>query len=212
MMQDYQKKLKKYYKMKERQARSPKRNYIQDEKSKKTYFDKLFFRIFLSAITLFAIVGFDKYLIKENYIKEEICSQMNILKFASFFNGIFGEGLFIPSPSDVPAVSASLYENVEYIDGVNHITSDSFDGVANMMPGVVVKIIKQHGLYEITVKGIDGREYCYGNLESIDYRLYSYVADEAFVGKAKFSEGKYNFILTIKEKGKFFNFYDLCQD
>lgn len=212
MMQDYQKRLKKYYKMKERQSRIPKKSYEKEEKTKNTYFDKLFIRIFLSALALFAIIGIDKYFIRGDNLKQEVSSQMNILKFASFFNGIFGEGLFIPSPSEIPVISSSIFEAVKYENGVNFITSDSFEGVTNVMPGVVVKIIKQNGLYEITIKGIDDREYRYGNLESIDYNIYSYVAEGAILGKSKFELGKYQFTLTIKEKNKLLNFYDLCEN
>ena len=212
-MQDYQKRLKKYYQIKEKQQKR-RIDYRTTQKAKRTYFDKLFLRIFLGALLLLTVVGFDRFIFSDSrYIQNRLSEHMNVLKFASIFNGVFGDGLFIPSPADIPAVSTSLYSQVSYENNQNIIQDDSFSGVYNAVPGVVVRISKNNEKkYTITIKGIDDRTYHYGNLTSIDFSIYSYVAEKVIIGKASQAGDSYLFTLIIEEKGKPLSFYEICED
>ena len=81
------------------------------------------------------------------------------------------------------------------------------------MTGVVVRIAKdEQRKYSITIKGYDNREYEYRNLESIDFGLYSFVPEEAIIGRASKSGETYTFALIIRESGKPVDFYAICED
>ncbi|NLZ84342.1 MAG: hypothetical protein GX919_01320, partial [Acholeplasmataceae bacterium] len=95
-MENYQKKLRDYYRMKEKLSRKKEVSPQKAQKTKQTYFDKLYLRMFLSALLLLSLVSLGRVGLSDT-IRTEINGNMNILKFASLFNGIFGD-VFIPTP------------------------------------------------------------------------------------------------------------------
>lgn len=210
-MENYQKKLRDYYRMKEKLSRKKEVSPQKAQKTKQTYFDKLYLRMFLSALLLLSLVSLGRVGLSDT-IRTEINGNMNILKFASLFNGIFGD-VFIPTPDDLPVVSSTLYESVKYQDGINYVENTGFEGVYSAMTGVVVRIAKdEQRKYSVTIKGYDNREYEYRNLESIDFGLYSFVPEEAIIGRASKSGETYTFALIIRESGKPVDFYAICED
>jgi hypothetical protein len=210
-MENYQKKLREYYRRKAKKDRKREINPEKAQKTKQTYFDKLYLRMFLSALLLLGFISMGRAGLSTP-IREELNDNMNILKFVAFFNGIFGD-TFIPTPDDIPVVSSTLYESVKYQDGINYVENTSFDGVYTAMTGVVVKIVKDDsGKYQITIKGYDDREYEYRDLESVDFSIYSFVPENAIIGKAGKVGEVYTFALIIRERGKPVDFYAICED
>lgn len=149
---------------------------FKNESSRRTYFDRLFARIFLSSILLLLL------LIGANYLNFDARSKLNdhgnLAKVSSYFLGLF-------NPELVETVaSTSIYDTINYVDGVNKISNQesNFQGVQVFSSGTVVKISKVDERYSVTIKGIDGYEYTYRNLESIDCLMYQYVASEKIIG------------------------------
>lgn len=171
------------------------------EKAKHSYFDKLFFRIFLSSFVLLAVILFSKYTKLD--LKESVLNHANIVKITDKLVGKFKDSTV------VPAANLTLYETIEYIDGVNIITNENYNGVNNFESGIIVKIKKTNGLYNVTIKGKDDILYTYIGLESIDHYLYKYLETNEIIGAAPYKNGKYQFKIKISKGNKHFSLYEI---
>ncbi len=177
----------------------------KEPKDKRTYIDDLFLRIFLSSLILLAFCSLDRFLPRFSLTKY-LNTNINIVKFAKIFSGT---PLEIVSEDDLITVyEPDIYDQVEYVDGINYVTNETYAGVGNLVTGYVVKIMKVNNRYTIVIKGVDDLEYTYGNLESIDISLYAYVEAKETIGKALFEDGKYHFELVIDKNGEKLDFYD----
>lgn len=165
---------------------------LNKRKDKKTYFDKLYIRIFLSSLLLLILIG-GKNLLKLNII-DNINNNMNILPILNLFTNMNDFNI-----NDLPVDLITNYENIEYSKGINYITNESFNGVATACSGIVVKIVKHNHLYEVTIKTEDDLEYIYRGLASVDVSLYSYVVVNNTIGTASFNNQKYTFNIEIKD-------------
>lgn len=185
--------------------RSIRRQSNNKVKDKKTYIDNLFFRIFLSSLILLAFCLVDEFIPKfsmTKYLKNNI----NIVKIAKIFNDTPLE--IIDKNKLVEVYEQDIYDSVNYADGVNYVTNNTYSGVNNLVSGYVVKITKVNNRYTVVVKGVDDCEYSYKNLESIDVSLYSYVDANEIIGKSIYSDGKYHFELIIEKNHERISFYD----
>lgn len=167
-----------------------------------TYFDKLYIRIFLSSLLLLVFIGC-KNLFNFNIINN-LNNNMNIFPLLNLFTNMDDFQI-----NDLPVDLITNYENIEYSNGINYITNESFNGVASASTGIVVKIIKQNNLYEVTIKSEDGLEYTYRGLSSIDVSLYSYVLVNNPIGTAYFNNQMYNFSLEIKDDNTVYSLLSL---
>ena len=79
---------------------------------------------------------------------------------------------------------------------------NDYQGVENFKAGVVVKIMRREGMYEVTVKGIDGYEYVYDNLETIDVNMYKFVKSGEIIGLPGSKNGKNFFRFYVYSKGR----------
>ena len=165
---------------------------LNKRKDKKTYFDKLYIRIFLSSLLLLILIG-GKNLLKLSII-DNINNNMNILPILNLFTNMNDFNI-----NDLPVDLITNYENIEYSKGINYITNESFNGVATACSGIVVKIVKHNHLYEVTIKTEDDLEYIYRGLASVDVYLYSYVVVNNTIGTASFNNQKYTFNIEIKD-------------
>ncbi len=176
------------------------------KKRKLNYIDKLFLRIFLSSLLILTLILFDySKIFKDN---------LNFLKIAKIFNGNFGN--FMTLKIEEHAYASTTYDEVFYdpITKVNTVYNYGFDGITNLENGIVTKIYhKQNGYYDITIKGYDGYNYTYYDLESIDFRIYSFVSNEAIIGAASYDEKMkcYSFKLTIEKEGVYYDYYQNAQ-
>lgn len=175
------------------------------KKKKLNYIDKLFIRIFLSSLILLTLISIEKtkfsFLYKDNF---------NFLKLVKIFNGNFGS--FISSNIDDTVYNMNTYDEVFYDNntGLNTVYNYSFDGVYNLENGIVTKIVKNSSnLYDITIKGYDGYNYTYYNLETIDYHIYNYVGNNDIIGLSKYDDTSscFSFLLKIEKEGVSYDYY-----
>ena len=189
--------------------RKKEKNNIDGVKKRKlSYIDKLFLRIFLSSILILTLIIIDHT--KINKSTKIFKDNLNFLKIANIFNGNFGN--FITPKIDEHAYVSNTYDEVFYDPEtrVNTVYNYGFDGITNLENGIVTKIYhKQNGYYDITIKGYDGYNYTYCDLESIDYRIYSFVSNEAIIGVAPYDKNlkSYSFKLTIEKEGVYYDYY-----
>lgn len=188
-------------------------NLTDDVKKKKlSYIDKLFIRIFLSSLVVLILISLD-------YLKINITSlykdNLNFLKLANVFNGNFGN--FISSDIDKNVYSINTYDEVLYDkeNNVNIVYNYGFDGIYNLENGIVTKIIRNNkGLYEVTIKGYDGYNYTYIDIENIDYHIYSYIGSNDIIGLSKYDSNLnyFTFKLKIEKGGVYYDYYANAQD
>lgn len=185
----------------------------QLKKKKLNYIDKLFIRIFLSSILILSLVTIDR--LKNNHISLLFNDNINFLKIAKIFNGDFGN--FVNSKFDEHVYSVNIYDEVLYDKKteLNLVYNYSFDGVYNLENGIVTKIKrKDNGYYDITIKGYDGFNYTYCDLESIDFHIYNYVSNEAIIGVAPYDEKTkcYVFKVIIEKEGVKYDYYQNAEN
>lgn len=202
---DYSKRIKAYYKNKERKAKIQE---YEQKKESKTFFDRLFLRIFLSSLLMLCIVGGERLLSMTKIdfkINHFLTNNINFIKFAKFFNG--GVFSIIPDDEIIDVYEENVYDFVEYEGGVNIVKNETFAGAVNLVSGYVTRIVKNETGYHITIKGVDGLEYEYLELESIDFHIYEYVKAGEVIGKARFDD-VYQFKLIISENDEVYSFYE----
>lgn len=185
-------------------------------KQKYSFIDKLFIRIFLSSILLLTVFGIDKIYLKKDQkplLETSLTTNLNFLKMAELFNGLFGT--FIPIDNDITVYQSQVYDRVEYDSNFNTVYNYTFEGVNVLTSGVVTKISKNADkTYNVTIKGSDDFDYIYYNLESIDYSIYNYVQANDILGKARYNESSnsYTFGLQIYHEGVYYDFYEQAED
>lgn len=203
-MENYHKQLKKYHSFKKKQSkihRIKKRKSFKNE-NKKTYFDKLYIRIFLSSILLFLLIS-AKNIFKLDLVNH-LNSNINVIPILNLFTNIYEF-----NHKDLEVNLTTNYENINYLEGVNYITNESFNGVSSAATGIVIKINKIDDLYYVTIKSENNLEYTYGGLSSIDVSLYSYVVVNNIIGSAQTINNHYTFTIEIKDKDNVYSLLTL---
>ena len=191
-----------------------KKNYVPSQgfipsKLEYTFFDKLFLKIFLSSFLLLSISIIEKIKL-DNYINKELHSSFNLIYIIDLFNHKI---INIDSDKLEEVYSSSFYEYVIYENNVNRVFNGSNE-VKNLISGYVIKIEKDKELYNVVIKSIDGLEYKYCNLESINVRMYEYVEHNKILGSSCYNEIKlkYEFLLVISDYNKYYNYYEKSED
>lgn len=165
--------------------------------------DRFLYKLLICTIMLFAVVIFDRIdIIKLDKARQPFAEHINILPFLQKLNG--KEGILLPVDinDQVSTTTYQLYQNSQVIKNGRLIVLGDYEGVENYKAGVVVKIVKYDGLYEVTVKGIDGYEYVYNNLESIDVNIYKFVKSGEILGLPGSKSGKNFFRFYVYSKGQ----------
>ncbi|MBR6516539.1 MAG: peptidoglycan DD-metalloendopeptidase family protein [Bacilli bacterium] len=191
-----------------------KNSYSINKKEKKKrlkYIDKLFIRIFFSSICLL-LMTLASVISPNNHdkIQHILNYNINFLQISKSINTIFGNNFL--NSGDAYVYSQTFYEEVEYNNQVNYISSSTFAGVESLVDGVVIKIEKINQSYNVIIQASDGIIYEYLELESIDVNIYTYVTQGELIGKAKYLNNKYSFALKIKKDNKYISYYENCQD
>ena len=182
----------------------------EKKKSEKTYFDKLFMKIFLSSfIVLLIVITNNLYLNKKiNFnVINKINTNINAIKILSLFN----DSIFKFIENDVVDVyNRDVYDEVRYENNINYIKNYSLNYVRNLVSGYVIRIINDNAGYTIVIKGIDDLEYTFSGMKQINVKMYQYVDENTILGLTNYNEKTkaYEFILIIKEEDRFYSFYD----
>lgn len=164
--------------------------------------DRFLYKLLICSFLLFAVVIFDKInLIKIENARQPFTEHANILPFIQKINK---EGILIPVEitDQVSAPTYQIYQNSQIITNGRLVILNDYQGVENFKAGVVVKIMRREGMYEVTVKGIDGYEYVYDNLETIDVNMYKFVKSGEIIGLPGSKNGKNFFRFYVYSKGR----------
>ncbi len=182
----------------------------EKKKIHQNFVSRLFIRIFLSSVILLTFVGVDRIVLKKTgrtFFEKNIQTNWNFLKMANIFNTLFGE--FIPKNDDINVDITNAFEHIEYKNGVNVITNQTFSGVTNIASGIVTKIKREKDqTYTIVIQSDNDYVYTYSGLESIDFNIYSYIAKGTIIGLAKNEENCYKFNIKIEKEGVEYSYYE----
>lgn len=203
-MEKYQKQLRKYNSYKKRKERITDLNNQHLKKQQKTFFDKLYIRIFLSSILLLLLV-LSKNIFKINDISM-INNHMNIFPLIQLFTNVYEL-----NNKDLQVNLSTNYESIKYQNGINYITNESFNGVNSASTGIVVKINKNDNVYSITIKDEKEFEYTYNGLINLDVSLYSYVLVNDVIGSVENKNNYFSYTITITKNNNFYSLLNIYE-
>lgn len=179
------------------------RKYKNKNKKELNFLDRFLYKLVIGmTIVVIIMIGNRINLFSLEKVKNCLSENFNILKIVKVFNS--PNHTLIPLDEDNSLEVINMdYTNFSIIDGGRRINlNDSL--VKNIKVGIVVKIIKED-TYSVYIKGIDGLEYIYRDLENIDLNIYQYVKTGQTIGQAK----KDSFDLFVMSKGNLINLDDV---
>ena len=142
-----------------------------------TFMDRFWYKLVIGLILLFVICLLDKFsLVNVNEIKNKLNYNINSLEVIQKVNGKVNL-IDLGNENEISVSS----EPIEYVNG-NAIKTNSLEGVKNYACGVCIKVVKENDKYEVTILGLDNKVYIYGNLETLDIHIYSYVKTKDIIG------------------------------
>ena len=203
-MEKYQKQLRKYNSYKKRKERITDLNNQHLKKQQKTFFDKLYIRIFLSSILLLLLV-LSKNIFKINDISM-INNHMNIFPLIQLFTNVYEL-----NNKDLQVNLSTNYESIKYQNGINYITNESFNGVNSASTGIVVKINKNDNVYSITIKDEKVFEYTDKGLINLDVSLYCYVLGNDVIGSVENKDNYFSYTITITKNNNFYSLLNIYE-
>lgn len=172
--------------------------------------DNLFKRIFLSSLLLLLMVLSDAG--KVPFLSPHIINDhFNFWKFTKIFNQSLG---IIDSSVEDPVFNSDVYEFVTYDGKINLVENFTTNSVTNLTSGVVIKIEKNKGLYNIYIQDKTGVIYGYLDLEQINVHIYDYVDSSKIIATANYNDQKecYTFKVEIKDKEQYCDYYEKAED
>jgi murein DD-endopeptidase MepM/ murein hydrolase activator NlpD len=210
-MTQQQKELRRYYQKVTRKEEQFCKKY---QKKKHSAIDALFERIFLSTLLLL-LLSITSLFSNQSTVKKIMNQFQTNLNFLSLTRILEGTGELFPIHGDITTYEKSIYDKVEYRDGINYVTNEDFNGIINLENGIVTKIKKTSSGYTIEVTGADDVCYTYQKCKSCDYSLYQYVKAGTILGLAQVEasyENHYVFELIITRNGEEKSFYEMAKD
>ena len=170
--------------------------------------DRFLYKFLICIILLLAVILLDKIkVVKLEKVREPFSEHINILPFLKIINGKEGFLLPVDISDQVNAPTYQSFQNAQIIKNGRLIVLDDFQGVENYMSGVVVKIARHNGLFEVTIKGIDGYEYVYNNLENVDVNIYKFLKSGDIIGLPGSYEGINFFRFYVYSQGEPINIF-----
>lgn len=182
--------------------------YLNKKSRNKTSYFTM--RLFLASVTLLLLSILSRVNIiniNNTILKED--SKFNFIKIAHKVNSILPFDIL--NSGERIVYSSNFYENVEFISGVN-IVKDSNYAIRSLTDGVVNKITRHDGLFDVDIKTIDDYVYKYQNVESIDVSMYQYVKSDEIIGKMPIVNSIYSFNLVITKDDKVYSYYEKAKD
>lgn len=140
-----------------------------------------------------------------NNVRNTITEHINIL---SLRNVLLGQlDIFQSNKTEEVMHDMTLYQSVSEKEDGLEVQNDATETVTNICDGVVVKKTKT----SIVVKGLDGLEYHYSNLNAVNVNLYDYVKVNEILGVSFYNEelDKFTYTIKVKNKGNFISVKDV---
>jgi len=179
---------------------------------KKKIIDRLFKRIFLSAILLLILCLCDNLKLSKLNVKKALNYNLNFMKITKIFNGSLG--FFTPTGNEQTVYHKEAYD-YSYFDGqYNNIQNITTDGVTSLTSGIVVRIERVNNLYNMFILDLSGTLYGYYDLEVIDYGIYEYINQGEIIGKSLYDYEftVFKFRLTIEYMGQYYDYYQKAEN
>lgn len=166
--------------------------------NKKTYFDNLFIRIYISSIILFFMV------FAYNNLTLNIPLYLNNnFNFTKIGYNLLSS--FIENKTEQTVSSIDAYDSYYYENNKNIITSSSYSGVNCIAEGTIINIKKINDKYEITIQTIDDYIWTYNGLETIDCHLYEFIKVNDQLGTSSYQNEMYTFKVSILNNNKYYS-------
>jgi len=104
-----------------------------------------------------------------------------------------------------------MFENIKYNNYINTFSDSSFDAATILESGIITKVSKNDGLYEINIMSKSGYLYTYKNLVSFDYSLYRFVNADDILGLVSYNNNTtaYTFDVIITKNNTYYSVYEV---
>lgn len=167
------------------------------------FLDRFCYKLLIGTFILFVIILLDFFsIVNYQELRKKLSTNINILSVVKVFNGE-DSALDILDMDDSIQVSADAYDEIVDIKNGKMIVLGNYNAVEVYKIGIVVKIVKESNeTYTVTVKGLDGLDYKYAKLKSIDCHLYKLVKSGDILGLPSMSNDKNYFHLYVTRNGK----------
>lgn len=190
-------------KLKKRRKFVKKRIEFNSDIEKSKYLDKLFKRLFISIIILFSclIISRTTTFHPQAFLLKDI----NVLKIVSLLSS--SQNI----DSTITVSNLEMFENIKYDNYVNTFSDSTFDAATILESGIITKVSKNEGLYEINIMSKSGYLYTYKNLVSFDYSLYRFVNADDILGLVSYNNNttSYTFDVIITKNNTYYSVYEI---
>lgn len=190
-------------KLKKRRKFVKKRIEFNSDIEKSKYLDKLFKRLFISIIILFSclIISRTTTFHPQAFLLKDI----NVLKIVSLLSS--SQNI----DSTITVSNLEMFENIKYDNYVNTFSDSTFDAATILESGIITKVSKNKGLYEINIMSKSGYLYTYKNLVSFDYSLYRFVNADDILGLVSYNNNTttYTFDVIITKNNTYYSVYEI---
>ena len=190
-------------KLKKRRKFVKKRIEFNSDIEKSKYLDKLFKRLFISIIILFSclIISRTTTFHPQAFLLKDI----NVLKIVSLLSS--SQNI----DSTITVSNLEMFENIKYDNYVNTFSDSTFDAATILESGIITKVSKNEGLYEINIMSKSGYLYTYKNLVSFDYSLYRFVNADDILGLVSYNNNTttYTFDVIITKNNTYYSVYEI---
>lgn len=190
-------------KFKKRRKFVKKRIEFNSDIEKSKYLDKLFKRLFISVIILFSCLIISRT--TSFHPQAFLLKDINVLKIVSFFSNNHN------IDSTITVANLEMFENIKYNNYINTFSDSSFDAATILESGIITKVSKNDGLYEINIMSKSGYLYTYKNLVSFDYSLYRFVNADDVLGLVSYNNNTtaYTFDVIITKNNTYYSVYEV---
>lgn len=170
--------------------------------------DRFCYKLLIGTIVLLMVVLLDFVnLVSLSSVKKKMNMHWNVLKVVTLFNGD-AKLLNVVDLDDTITVSGQAYLQIQNTNNEFIIKTGDYEAVEVYKLGIVVQIKKHNDdSYLVVVKGLDGYEYYYDGLLTVDCSLYQLVKSGQILGKSPKGSNDHFFMLRVYKGGKLVNIF-----
>lgn len=168
--------------------------------------NQFFFSIILSLLTLIILKSNSK--LKQSFYKQVYENNFSFTEVNNLYKKYFGSSIpfkdFFETTKPVFNEKLTFKEASKYMDGVKLTVSDKYL-VPNQLSGLIVFIGEKEGYGNtVVVQQANGIDLWYGNIETVNVKLYDYVEQGSLIGNTKDT----TLYLVYKKDGEVLDYKD----
>lgn len=170
------------------------------------FINKIFITIILTLTTLIVLKSNSK--LKQEFYKQVYENNFSFAEVNNLYKKYFGSSIpfkdFFSSVKPVFDENLKYSEASKYMDGVKLTVSDKYL-IPNQLSGLVVFIGDKKGYGNtVIIQQANGVDLWYGNVETVNVKLYDYVEQGTLIGNVKDT----NLYLVYKKDGQILDYKD----